>query len=238
MPDHNISLKLLLDKCFDSTETEVNQNVVHGSGKIQNTRFNILGTVENTDFGIDEAMEMAKHVLTLVESGDRDPILLLTNVTGQKLSMRDEWLGMYAYFGHLLKCLHLARESGNRLITLVYNQAIGGSFIAFGMMSDRIFALKGTELAVMWLEGMSKVTKIDIDILRKISETSPVFAPGVENFQRLGGLHKVLALDEVASELLNCLQEPSLKEDKRAQLGQSYGGRKEAYNIIKTIESL
>ncbi|MCW8450386.1 biotin-independent malonate decarboxylase subunit gamma [Legionella quinlivanii] len=238
MSSNKISLKKLLEKCFDSSETEINQHVVHGSGVIQGRRFNILGTVEDTDFGADEAMEMASQVLAIVKSNNTDPIVLLTNVTGQKLSMRDEWLGMYACFAHLLKSLHLAREAGNPLITLVYNQAIGGSFIAFGMMADRIFALEGTQLAVMWLEGMARVTKIDIDILRKISESSPVFAPGVENFHSLGGLHKVLVVDEVASELLNCLLDPEIKEDKRAKLGKLYGGRKEAYDIIKSIENL
>ncbi len=85
-------------------------------------------------------------------------------------------------FAHLLECLHLARQQGNVLISLVYNQAIGGSFIAFGMMADRIYALEHAQLAVMWLEGMAKVTKIDIEQLRAISATSPVFAPGVANF--------------------------------------------------------
>lgn len=162
----------------------------------------------------------------------------MTDVAGQKLAVRDEWLGMYAYFAHLLKCLHLARQNGNKIITLIYNQAIGGSFIAFGMMADRIYALKTAKLAVMWLEGMSKVTKIDIDVLRKISETSPVFAPGVENFKKLGGLHQILDLDEVSQQLLLTLKEPNISHDNRAELGKQYGGRKEAYDIIKAIENL
>ncbi len=81
------------------------------------------------------------------------------------------------------------------------------------------------------VEGMSKVTKIDIDVLRKISETSPVFAPGVENFKKLGGLHQVLDLDEVSQQLLLTLQEPNISHDNRAELGKQYGGRKEAMTL-------
>jgi len=93
-------------------------------------------------------------------------------------------------------------------------------------------------LAVMWLEGMAKVTKIDIEVLRSISQTSPVFAPGVDNFKKLGGIHEVLELNEVPNYLLMCLQEPDLALDNRAQLGKYYGGRTLAYDLMQTIERL
>ncbi len=238
MSSNKISLKQLLAEVFTESQTTIKKNVVFGSGMIKDTKFNILGTVEDTSFGVDEALEMAQQVLTLVQSQNKDPIVLLTNVIGQKLSVRDEWLGMYGYFGHLLKCLHLARQNGNKILSLIYNQAIGGSFIAFGMMADRIFALKDTQLAVMWLEGMAKVTKIDIEVLRSISETSPVFAPGVENFKKLGGIHEVVELKDAPQQLLAALEEPLCSVDNRAELGKKYGGRKMAYDIIQSIEQL
>lgn len=238
MPKDKVKLQTLLNSIFTDPQTQIKQNVVFGSGLIKEQRFTILGTIEDTSFGVDEAIEMAKHVLALVETNNQDPIILFTNVIGQKLAVRDEWLGMYAYFAHLLKCLHLAREKGNKIISLIYNQAIGGSFIAFGMMADRIFALKDTQLAVMWLEGMAKVTKIELDVLKSISETSPVFAPGVENFKKLGGIHEVLELSEVPEQLLASLNEPKLRQDNRAELGKKYGGRKLAFDLIQTIENL
>lgn len=233
-----MTLKELMTDVFTKTQTEIKQNVVFGTGIVNDTRFNLIGTAEDTSFGVDEAMEMAKHVLGLLKENNRDPIVLLTNVIGQKLSVRDEWLGMYAYFAHLLKCLHLARKNGNQTISLVYNQAIGGSFIAFGMMADSIFALKNTQLAVMWLEGMAKVTKIDIEILRSVSQTSPVFAPGVENFKKLGGIHEVLELNQVAEQLLKAAKATGIDQDNRAELGKQYGGRTKAYDLIQAIKSL
>ena len=238
MAKEKMALKKVLSQIFDSSKIEIINNIVSGSGTIKGTTFHILGTVEDTEFGVDEAMEMAKQILAIIKTKDTSPILLLVDVVGQKLAMRDEWLGMYTYFAHLLKCLHLARKQGNRLISLVYNQAIGGSFIAFGMMADRIYALSHAKLAVMWLEGMAKVTKLDIDMLRKISETSPVFAPGVENFKKLGGLHEVLTLAQVSEHLLQTLKETSLEIDNRAQLGKKYNGRTKAYDVITKIENL
>ncbi len=237
MESEHISYTNVLQQIFTNSETNVNNNVIHGTGQIKTTNFHILGTVENTMFGVDESLEMAKHVLSLI-SPDKTPLLLLVDVAGQKLSKRDEWLGMYAYFAHLLKCLHLARKNGHQIISLIYNQAIGGSFISFGMMADRIYALPHAKLAVMWLEGMAKVTKIDIETLKRISETSPVFAPGVENFKKLGGLHEVLPLEAVAQQLLQVVQEKNLDLDNRALLGKQFGGRKKAYDIISLIENL
>ena len=85
---------------------------------------------------------------------------------------------------------------------------------------------------------MAKVTKIDIDVLRKISETSPVFAPGVENFKQLGGLHTVLSLADVSAELLKTLNEKGITIDNRAKLGKKYGCRTKAYDIIQNIENI
>ncbi len=238
MSNETISLETVLNSIFTSQETAINNHIVAGHGLINETKFNILGTVEDTAFGVDESLEMAAQVLQLIEKKDNSPLLLLVDVAGQKLKKRDEWLGMYAYFAHLLKTLHLAREHNIPMISLIYNQAIGGSFIAFGMMADRIYALDHAQLAVMWLPAMAKVTKIDEAILEEISKTSPVFAPGVENFKKLGGLHKVLSLDKVSSELLQTIKEDELKHDNRAALGKEYGGRTKAYDIITRIENL
>jgi malonate decarboxylase gamma subunit len=218
------SLKTVLNTVFNSSKIAVKDQVIHGTGLINEQKFHLLGTTEDTMFGVDESIEMAEQVLKILKSKEKNPILLLVDVIGQKLSPRDEWLGMYGYFAHLLKCLHLARQKGHPIISLIYNQAIGGSFIAFGMMADRIYALSHAQLAVMWLEGMAKVTKIDIDVLREISKTSPVFAPGVENFKKLGGLHDVLPLDQVANKLMETLKETDLAVDNRAALGKELGG--------------
>lgn len=238
MTNDKITLNELLSAVFSSNQIDIKNNIVFGSGLIQQQNFNIIGTTEDTSFGVNESMEMAKQILNIIERRNIEPIILLTDVIGQKLAVRDEWLGMYAYFAHLLKCLHAARQNGNKIISIIYNQAIGGSFIAFGMMADRIIALKDTQLAVMWLEGMAKVTKIDIDVLRAISQSSPVFAPGVDNFKRLGGIHEVLELNEVPQHIVQLLQEPDIVLDNRAELGKQYGGRTMAYDIIESIKNL
>lgn len=176
---------------------------------------------------------MAEKVINILESKSKAPVLLLVDVAGQQLAMRDEWLGMQQYFAHLLECLDCLRQQGNSLISLVYNQAVGGGFIAYGLMADTILALPHTDLAVMWLEGIAKVTKIELDTLTELSKTFPVFAPGADNFYKLGGLHEIVPIDKLAEKILVVPD----KQDKRALLGSERGGRKLALPIITKVAS-
>ena len=233
-----MSPKTVLNKIFDHYEINIHQHIITGMGIRDGKETHIVGTDENTSFGVDESLAMSAYLLNILEKKDKPPIFLMVDVAGQKLELRDEWLGMYGYFAHILKCLHLLRQQGNGIVSLIYNQAIGGSFIAFGMMADKIFALPHAKLAVMWLEGMAKVTKIDINELRKISETSPVFAPGVENFKQLGGLHEVVDLNHMSKKLTQVFEEVSISGDERAKLGKQLGGRKLAFDIIQQLEGL
>lgn len=230
-----ILLKDILKQIFSSdVELTEHSNVVYGQALLNNQLMHILGVKESTFLGVDEALIMAGHVIDILESKSPNPVLLLVDVAGQKLSMRDEWLGMEDYFGHLLEALECLRKQGNVLISLVCNQALGGAFIAYGLMADTILALPEAHLAVMWLEGIAKVTKIPLSQLEELSKTSPVLAPGVENFYKLGGLHDVVPLTGLAQKIEQTIQKNN-PEDNRALLGHERGGRLEALAIMKQV---
>lgn len=213
---------------------EEEQSVVSGHALLCNQPIHILGVKESTFLGAPQALIMAERVIALLETPSKAPVLLLVDVAGQQLAMRDEWLGLHQYFAHLLECLECLRKHGNRLISLVYNQALGGAFIAYGLMADRIWALPNAQLAVMWLEGIAKVTKIDLSTLQTLSQSLPVFAPGVDNFYKLGGLNDIVPLASLSQQL----QKEMVKQDtqdKRASLGQERGGRLYAFPIINKV---
>ncbi|QMT61048.1 biotin-independent malonate decarboxylase subunit gamma [Legionella sp. PC997] len=230
-----IALKDLLKQIF-SQEINLteNQSVVYGQGILNNEPIHLLGVKESTFLGVEQALIMAQHLIDILESQSKAPVLLLVDVAGQELTMRDEWLGMQQYFGHLLECLECLRRQGNTLISLVYNQALGGAFIAYGLMADTILALPDAHLAVMWLEGIAKVTKIELSTLEELSKTLPVFAPGVQNFYELGGVHEIVNPSELAAKIEGVIQKNSNKDD-RALLGYNRGGRKLAYSIINKV---
>lgn len=224
-------LKLIFSKDIEFSE---NQAVVYGQALLNNQWIHILGVKESTFFGAEQALIMAEQVIEILDRQSQDPVLLLVDVAGQKLSMRDEWLGMQQYFGHLLESLECLRKQGNPLISLVYNQALGGAFLAYGLMADTILALPDAALAVMWLEGISKVTKIELGQLKELSKTFPVFAPGVQSFYQLGGLHEIVDSSELAKTIHLAIQNKK-SEDDRAYLGSVRGGRKLAYLLINQV---
>ncbi|CAM3057724.1 malonate decarboxylase subunit gamma [Legionella steigerwaltii] len=230
-----VALKDLLKQIFsqDIKLTE-NQSVVYGHATLKSQPVHILGVKESTFLGAEQALIMAQHVIDILESESKDPVLLLVDVAGQELTMRDEWLGMQQYFGHLLECLECLRQQGNVLISLVYNQALGGAFIAYGLTADTILALPDAALAVMWLEGIAKVTKIELSTLQELSKTFPVFAPGVQNFYELGGVHEIVNPSELAEKIDLAIQKNNTK-DERAFLGSERGGRKLAFSIINKV---
>ena len=215
---------------------EIN-SVIFGKGQIGKQHVHILGVKESTFLGAEQALIMAEKVIDLIEHQSKEPLLLLVDVAGQQLTMRDEWLGMHQYFGHLLTGLECLRLQGNQLISLVYNQAVGGGFIAYGLMADTILALPDAELAVMWLEGIAKVTKIELSTLEELSKSLPIFAPGVNNFYKLGGLHQIIELSQIPGTLEQLFKQDN-KNDVRAQLGKERGGRTLAYTVINAVENM
>jgi len=237
MSNNAVTLAEVLTAAFaDQYHIEETAQVVFGVGHIGIQSFHILGVKESTSFGVEQALVMAEKLLAIIASASTDPVLLLVDVTGQALSMRDEWIGMHQYFSHLLICLECLRMQGNRLISLVYNQAVGGAFIAYGLMADTILALPHAEVAVMWLDAMAKVTKLDLSLLEQLSKTSPVFAPGVKNFYDLGGITELVNL----STLADTLQSEAKKTDnidRRAMLATTRGGRKMTQQVIQAVEA-
>ncbi len=228
------TLNDVLKAAFTEYDIQEKDSVIFGEGKINQSLFHIVGVKENTFLGVQQSLVIAEKLINILESKSSHPVFLLVDVAGQELSMRDEWLGMHQYFGHILACLSCLRKQKNRLISLIYNQAIGGGFIAYGLMADSILALPDAKVAVMWLEGMSTVTKIPLEKLQELSKSSPVFAPGIDNFKQLGGIHDIVDLPHLRNKLLEEAAKTDT-HDSRAQIGAERGGRKLAHDILAQI---
>ena len=124
--------------------------------------------------------------LRIVRDHPGRPILLLVDTQGQRLSRRDELLGINGYMAHLAKCLQLARNRGHKIIGLVYSEAVSGGFLASSLLADRCYALPEAQVRVMNLPAMSRITKIPLERLEELSKSSPVFAPGVTELSQDG----------------------------------------------------
>jgi len=198
----------------------------------------VLGITQGQPLGVDEAIVLARQIIEIVKSGDRTPILILVDSSSQRMSKRDELLGLSEYLSHLAKALLLAEAEGHRTVGLLYGGSAAGAFIATALATGTLVALPGAHPAVMDLPSMARVTKLSIDVLKAKAETTPVFAPGLDNMVLSGGIHGVWDDNApLAPQLAAVLRRPQGKDD-RGRLGAARGGRRKAAEIADRVAAL
>ena len=134
---------------------------------------------------------------------------------------------------HLAKCVEMARRRGHAIISLVYEQALSGGFLANGMMADVCAALPEAEIRVMGLAAMARVTRISEERLTQLSISSPVFAPGAKNYLKMGGLDALWEGDLSAC-LTDALEHVDASDHRRVS-GLERGGRMLADPVVKRV---
>ena len=208
-------------------------NFLAGTGSLDGKPVAVIGTTDHTPIGVEIALAQAKAVLRTVRDYPGRPILILIDTQGQRLRHRDEMLGINSYMAHLGKCIDLARREGHKVIGLVYDQALSGGFITSGLIADACYALPDATIRVMGLPAMARITKVPEDILVELAKANPVFAPGPENYLRMGGIHGIWQ-DDLAHALRDSLADAD-PVDRRRELGLARGGRRFAQPVAEEI---
>lgn len=194
----------------------------------------VLGTTDAAAVDHTIALMLSKAVLDVIQKTPGRPIVFLVDTVGQALSRSAELLCLNGSFAHLAKCVDLARRSGHKSLSLVTSNAVSGGFLAFGLMADRVYALKDVSVRVMDLKAMSRVTKLDYDRLVELAKAAPTFAPGAENYERMGGIEAIWPdiSERRLAEAFNGIQNA---RDLRMEKGAARLGRSEA---LKTVEAV
>jgi len=204
-----------------------------GSAQVGGTAVAVIGTTGHTPIGVEIALAQAQAILQTVREHPGRPILMLIDTQGQRLRHRDEMLGINSYMAHLGKCVDLARRQGHKIIGLVYDQALSGGFITSGLMADACFALPDATIRVMGLPAMARITKVPEEKLTELAQSNPVFAPGPENYQRMGGIESIWEGDLAAN--LRAALAQDHDRDRRSALGLQRGGRQFAQLVIDAV---
>jgi malonate decarboxylase gamma subunit len=214
--------------------TEQN-DFLSGSAQVGGETVSIVGTTGHAPIGIEIALAQAQAILQTVRQFPGRAIVLLVDTQGQRLRHRDEMLGINSYMAHLGKCVDLARRQGHKIIGLVYDQALSGGFITSGLMADACYALPDATIRVMGLPAMARITKVPEELLVELAKSNPVFAPGPENYLRMGGLEAIWQGDLAAHMQAALAATPA--GDARSALGLARGGRLKAQPVIDAIVS-
>lgn len=210
-------------------------NFLSGAAQVEGKPVDVIGTTGHVPIGIEIALAQAQAILKTVQEHPGRPIVILVDTQGQRLRHRDEMLGINSYMAHLGKCVDLARRKGHTVIGLVYDQALSGGFITSGLIASACFALPQATIRVMGLPAMARITKVPEERLTELARDNPVFAPGPENYLRMGGLHGIWEHD-LANELVRALAECGA-DDERMVLGRARGGRMLALPVAEAVRT-
>ncbi|MFX1682429.1 biotin-independent malonate decarboxylase subunit gamma [Mitsuaria sp. CC2] len=217
----------------DDVDLTLDGDFLHGTVELDGEPLTLVGTTNHAPIGVKLALAQARVVLDTLTRHPGRPILLLIDTQGQQLRRRDELLGINRAMAHLGMTIDLARRRGHRVLGLVYDQALSGGFITSGLIADACDALPEAEIRVMRIPAMSRVTKLPEEMLAALSETNPVFAPGVDNYVAMGGVRRLWTGDLQAALRQALADAPA--EDRRAIDGAARGGRRLAADVMQRV---
>jgi malonate decarboxylase gamma subunit len=107
------------------------------------------------------------------------------------------------------------------------------------MLADGVCALPGAQVRVMDLRAMARVTKIPLERLEALAVDSPVFAPGADNYWRMGAVQEIWpdGTEDWDVRLAAALAaaQPGDRADERAKLGAERGGRTLAARVAAEV---
>lgn len=223
----------------DGHDVKNSSGVLSGSGRLRSgERALVVGIADRAALGVDEAIRLSSYVLASVERGS-GPILVVVDSDSQRMSKRDELLGLSEFLAHLTKSLIHADMRGRPTIGLLYGHSAAGAFLATALATRVLVGLPSADPAVMDLPSMAKVTKLSIEVLQERAKSTPVFAPGLRNLAQTGAVH--LTWDEatpLANQLESLLVSMPDAGDRRDALGKERGGRPKAYDIAERVHEL
>jgi malonate decarboxylase gamma subunit len=211
---------------------------LHGTTRIEgHDKVTVVGISGGTPLGVDGAILLARHVLAAVEAQDRAPIVVLVDTASQNMARRDELLGLNEHLAHLAKSLALAAMQGHQTVSVLFGHAAAGAFIALGLSSQSLVALPDAEPSVMDLPSISRVTKLPLEQLQDLAQSTPIFAPGIEPLFAIGAVTDIWAAGDqpFGKRLAALLQQPAGTSDSRDRIGLERKGRLLAKKIAERV---
>jgi len=235
-----MTLDEILTSLFpDGHDVRNDGGVVFGSGSLRfGGRALVVGVADRIPLGVDDAVRLSAQILQSIVSGS-GPILVVVDSDSQRMSKRDELLGLNEFLAHLGKCLIYADRHGRPTIGLLYGHSAAGAFLATALATRVLVGLPGATPAVMDLPSMSKVTKLSVEVLEEKAKSTPVFAPGLENLAQTGAVHVIWDAEvPLVDQLETLLATLPDSDDRRDLLGKQRGGRGRAHEIAERVRSL
>ena len=232
--------KTILEKLFpNKLEYQINDSMIRGSAETKVGKVEIIGTVDSAAMNQLIGVTLSNEILNVIEKGQKTPIVFIVDTMGQDSSRADELLCLNRTFAHLASCVDLLKRSGHPNLAIILGEAVSGGFLSYGLMANQVFAMQSSQVKVMDLNAMSRVTKIPLDKLKSLSQTSAIFAPGVENYYAMGAVDEIW--EDLDDHLVGNALEAQLTRtgdflmDDRRQVAEERKGRLLCNEIVESV---
>lgn len=232
--------EVILSQLFtDHLTYQIQGHFIKGAAQTAAGPVRIVGTVNSAPINHEIALHIAAEVLEIIALNDQTPVIFIVDTQGQALSRADEVLCLNRSFAHLASCVDLLRRQQHPNLAIILGEAVSGGFLSYGLMANQVFALESSQVKVMDLNAMSRVTKIPVERLKELSQSSAIFAPGVENFYKMGAISEIwhdLNPDLVGQAIQQQQSQiDSYLNDERREIAQQRQGRHLSHEIVAAV---
>ncbi|MBP6861530.1 MAG: biotin-independent malonate decarboxylase subunit beta [Neisseriaceae bacterium] len=150
------------------------------------------------EVGLQEGYALAHYVHAAIvadsDQAHKRPIILVVDVPSQAFGYHEELMGLHLSLAASVDACATARRQGHAVIAVLVGQAISGAFLALGLQSNRILALRGegVQVQAMSLASAARVTQRSVAAVKMASAKVPAMAYDVDSFSQLGGVYHLI----------------------------------------------
>lgn len=153
-----------------------------------------VGLLEGWTLGkaVDELCKQEQNNST----DKKTAIIAIIDVPSQAYGRREEAMGIHQSLAAAAAAYAKARIAGHPVIGLIVGKAMSGAFLAHGYQANRLIAFNDPEVMIhaMGKEAAARITLRTVKELEKLASTIPPMAYDIENYNKLGLLHKLLTI--------------------------------------------
>jgi malonate decarboxylase beta subunit len=154
------------------------------------TRASGLGTLGPREAHAFDAALLAH----LVDRGDREHarLFVVSDSAGHESTRGAEAVCVAQYLAQHAAVLALLRMQGVRVFGLLTGNGRGAAFFANGLQSSKVFALPSARVTAMEPSVVARVTGLDAERLRELTDDDPLLGTPARHFAAWGGIAATL----------------------------------------------
>jgi malonate decarboxylase gamma subunit len=187
--------------------------------------------------GLQEGWNLAKQVRDAIEADrkrEKRAIIAIVDVPSQAYGRREEQFGIFLAAAAATDAYVRARLAGHPVVSLIVGHAFSGGFLTHGEQANRLLAFNdpGVVVHAMAKNAAARVTRRTVEELDKLAETVIPISYKIEDYAKLGTLHKLI--DGVNVDAPESKEVDQVRADLLAAIADARSGQKDLSNRLQS----